>query len=88
MGDDPVMRSGEAELRRGQGVARGVSKMGFYMFAGVHNSRLEMKTGRQNAGERVIFVTNLEGPPVVNDFTRWTRAGHQGADLTMPAGAG
>jgi hypothetical protein len=28
-----------------------------------------MKKGRENPHERVIFETNLEGPPVVNDLT-------------------
>jgi hypothetical protein len=56
-----MMRWGD-EARWQRGAARGVSKMGFCMLAGVHNSRPEVKTGGENPHGRVIFVTILKGP--------------------------
>jgi hypothetical protein len=61
------------------------------VFVRVHNSRPEMKTDRENPHGRVIFVTILLGPPVVN---RWTAqpqgAGRRrrGVDLVPTSGCG
>jgi hypothetical protein len=59
-------RDGAGETAR-RGAGR--FKMGFWMFAGVHNSRSAVEKGRENPHGRVVFVTILKGPPVVN---RWT----------------